>query len=116
MLYNSTTHGRAPLLVAREVYGEVRSGDLALLDQVLEEGRLAGLGDGPKRHADETVVRLLVKLVRLVVHGPECLTFDAQPGDRNDIRRDSARDSAGSLFIIREVVRSGFIRWGAKRR
>lgn len=54
--------------MAREVYGEERCGDRALLDQGLEEGRLAGLGDGPERHADETVIRLLTKLVRLVVH------------------------------------------------
>lgn len=49
--------------MAREVYGEERGGDLALLDLVLEEGRLAGLGDGPKRHADEPVIWLLSKLV-----------------------------------------------------
>ena len=79
------------------MYGEERGGDLALLYQVLEEGRLAGLGDGPKRHADESVVRLFVKLVRLVVHGSERLIIDGQSGDRNDIRHNFARDSAGSL-------------------
>lgn len=84
--------------MAREVYGEERSGDLALLDQVFEKGRLAGLGDGPERHADETVVWLLVKLVRLVVHRSERLILDGQSGDRNDVRHDFTRDSAGSLF------------------
>lgn len=48
--------------MAREVYGEERRGDLVLLDQVLEKRRLAGLCDGPKRHADEAVIRLLAKL------------------------------------------------------
>jgi hypothetical protein len=50
--------------VAREVYGEEWRGDLVLLDQVLEERRLAGPCDGPKRHADdgdETVIWLLAK-------------------------------------------------------
>jgi hypothetical protein len=45
--------------MAGEVYGEERCGDIVLLDQVLEELRLAGLCDGPKRHPDET---LLAKL------------------------------------------------------
>jgi hypothetical protein len=72
------------------VDGEERYGEDALLDEILEERGLSALRDGPKGHADETVVRLVSEFIRLVVHSSECLISDGQPSNGYGIRDDSA--------------------------
>ena len=83
--------------------------ELPLAEQILEERRLLRDGDRPEREPDDPVRRLLVEVVRDLLHRAHRLVVHRQAAHRDRVLRDDAPRAADALLPVPRGIVSTYV-------